>query len=98
MHLEKTPYDLATGRIVFRERTPGRLARRNGATLSENKQARPRPRIEDPMHNSNGSGCGFPMTKIFTDDSSDLRASAEHDGKGQLAAEDLRLLVAAMVD
>lgn len=50
------------------------------------------------MHSSNGSGRGFPMTKIFTDDSSDLRASAEHDGKGQLAAEDLRLLVAAMVD
>lgn len=50
------------------------------------------------MHNSNRGGCGFPMTKIFADDNSDLRASVNQNGYGQLAAEDLRLLVAAMID
>ena len=32
VHVEKTPYDLSKGRIVFRERTPGQgpVARRSG--------------------------------------------------------------------
>jgi len=38
------------------------------------------------------------MPQIFTDDSSGRRASAQQIGEGQLAAEDLRRLVAAMVD
>jgi hypothetical protein len=38
------------------------------------------------------------MTKISTDDTSDHRASTQPAGEGQLAREDLRLLVAAMVD
>lgn len=50
------------------------------------------------MHNLHGSGHSFPMTKISTDDASDHRASVKHVGEGQLATEDLRLLVAAMVD
>lgn len=50
------------------------------------------------MHNYHGSGHSFPMTKISTDDTSDHRASAQQVGEGQLAREDLRLLVAAMVD
>ena len=50
------------------------------------------------MHNSNGGGYSFPMTEVFADDHSDRRASAEQNGHGQLATEDLRLLVAAMVD
>jgi hypothetical protein len=49
------------------------------------------------MHNSN-VGYSFPMTDIFTDDYSDRRTFAEQNGHGQLATEDLRLLVAAMVD
>jgi hypothetical protein len=56
------------------------------------------PRTEDNMHNSNGGGYSCPMTEIFTDDHSDRRASAQQNGKGQLATEDLRLLVAAMID
>ncbi len=50
------------------------------------------------MHNYDGSGHSFPMTKISTDDAADHRASAQQGGEGQLATEDLRLLVAAMVD
>lgn len=50
------------------------------------------------MHNSNGGGYSSPMTEIFADDHSDRRASAEQNGHGQLATEDLRLLVAAMID
>ena len=50
------------------------------------------------MHNSDGGGHIFPMPQIFTDDSSGRRASAQQIGEGQLAAEDLRRLVAAMVD
>lgn len=50
------------------------------------------------MHNSNARRCGFPMTKIFTNTGSDRGASTQQNGTGQLATEDLRLLVAAMVD
>lgn len=50
------------------------------------------------MHNYHGSGHSFPMTKISNDDTTDYRASAQQVGEGQLATEDLRLLVAAMVD
>lgn len=50
------------------------------------------------MHNHHGSGHSFPMTKIPTDDISDHRASAQQVAEGQMATEDLRLLVAAMVD
>lgn len=50
------------------------------------------------MHNSNGGGYCFPMTEVFADDHSDRRTSAEQNGHGQLATEDLRLLVAAMID
>ncbi len=50
------------------------------------------------MHNSNGGGYSCPMTEIFTDDHSDRRVSAQQNGNGQLATEDLRLLVAAMID
>lgn len=50
------------------------------------------------MNNYQGSGHSFRMTKISTDDTADHRASAQLLGEGQLAPEDLRLLVAAMVD
>jgi hypothetical protein len=50
------------------------------------------------MHNYRGSGHSFPTTRISTDDTSDHRASTQQVGEGQLATEDLRLLVAAMVD
>lgn len=50
------------------------------------------------MNNLYGSGHSLPMIKISTDDASDHRASAQQVGEGQLATEDLRLLVAAMVD
>jgi hypothetical protein len=50
------------------------------------------------MHNSNGGGYSFPMTEIFTDDHSGPRTAVEQNDHGQLATEDLRLLVAAMID
>jgi len=50
------------------------------------------------MHNSTGGGHSFPITKIFTDDYLDRRTPTEQHGDGQLATEDLRLLVAAMID
>lgn len=50
------------------------------------------------MHNSKGGGYSFPATEIFTDDHLDRRTSAEQNGHGQLATEDLRRLVAAMID
>ncbi|AJA09483.1 hypothetical protein SKP52_12975 [Sphingopyxis fribergensis] len=50
------------------------------------------------MHNSNGGGYSSPTTEIFTDDHSDRRTSVDQHGHGHLATEDLRLLVAAMVD
>jgi len=40
----------------------------------------------------------FPTTKTFTNDNSDLRTSAHDIGEGQLSREDLRALVAAMID
>jgi hypothetical protein len=40
----------------------------------------------------------FPTTKSFTNDNSSLRSSAQKLGEGQLSQDDLRLLVAAMID
>lgn len=50
------------------------------------------------MHNSIAGGHISPATKIFTGDYSDRRAAAQHYGQGQLPREDLRRLVAEMVD
>lgn len=50
------------------------------------------------MHNANAGGHSSPATKIFTGDYSGRRAAAQHYGQGQLSPEDLRRLVAAMVD
>lgn len=50
------------------------------------------------MHNQHEGSLSFPMTKTFTNGNSDLRNSTQQIGEGQLATEDLRLLVAAMID
>lgn len=52
------------------------------------------------MHNSNAGGYRYPMTEISTNNDSGRRVAAQQNGHGhgQLATEDLRLLVAAMVD
>lgn len=56
------------------------------------------PPIEDYMHNQHRGGHGFPATRTFTNDNSGLRPAAQKMAKGRLATEELRLLVAAMVD
>lgn len=50
------------------------------------------------MYNSNTGERSFPRTKIFTDNNSDRRAASRRNGQGRLATEDLRRLVAAMID
>lgn len=50
------------------------------------------------MHNQIAGGSNRPTTTTFIDRRPDHRASTQKTGTGQLTIEDLRLLVAAMVD
>lgn len=102
VHLEMTPYDLTKlyqgadrfSRAHTRASWPCEAAQQFlKITIS-----RSIPRIEDSMLNHNWGGRSFPTTKTFTNDNSELRRSAQKIGEVQLSKDDLRLLVAAMID
>lgn len=50
------------------------------------------------MHNSNAGGYSYPMPETSTNNDSGRRVAAQQSSHGELATEDLRLLVDAMVD
>ncbi len=101
VHVEMTPYDLSKGRIIFRERTPGRGPGRGAGRpedRADNDAKASASRIRISMNVQNQGAPARPKLSLLFGAGPTPRPAANERRRATLSSHELRRIVAAMVD